>query len=168
MLFSRITVKYFGAEKREWERERMQATNEPLPEAGAGTYQDKVNMQKELVESLRAQWKLLWSERFNDKVRAEDVSLDDYIALSVERGTIIHANRDFKAVSFKEILEQHEISNPDRFIQPDAKEGGWNKFVKTKISPPKTEGRKLNTTQESKKRKTSQPGKSGRGWLHVT
>ena len=25
-----------------------------------------------------AQWKLLWSERFNDKVRAEGVSVSDY------------------------------------------------------------------------------------------
>lgn len=146
----------------------MQATNEPLLEAFAGSYRDRVNAEKELVETLRAQWKLLWNERFTDKLRAEDVSLDDYNALSIESGTIIHATRDFRAITFKEILEQHEISNPNRFVQPDAREGGWNKFVKTKIAPLKTEARKLDMPQKRKKGEVSQPKKSGRGWLHMT
>ena len=33
------------------------------------SYSEKIKAQKELVESLKADWKLLWSERYNDKVR---------------------------------------------------------------------------------------------------
>ena len=146
----------------------MQATNNSLPKACAEGYQAKIEAQKELVESLKVQWKLLWSERFNDRERAEDVSLADYAALSVERGTVIHANRDFKTITFKEILEQHEIGNPERFVQPDVNEGGWNKFVKTKITRSRSEGSKLGLSQSSKKKELAQPKKGGRGWLHVT
>ena len=30
---------------------------------------------KELVEALKVEWKLMWSERFNDKTKAEGVSV---------------------------------------------------------------------------------------------
>jgi hypothetical protein len=129
-------------------------------------YQEKVKAQKELVETLKAQWKLLWTERFSDKIRAEEVSLNDYTSLSVERGTIIHANRDFKTITFKEILEQHEINNPDRYIQPDAHTGGWSKFVKTKIVGHKLQASESNLLK-NKKQEVQQPKKGGRGWLHA-
>lgn len=132
---------------------------------GGPLAEGKVEAQKKLVEELRGQWKLLWSERFNDKVRAEDVSVNDYAQLRVERGTIIHATRDFKALNFKEILEQHLVENPDRFIQPDARSGGWSKFVKTNIAPT---FHKRAAQYVPKKRQVQQPKKGGRGWLHVT
>ena len=55
--------------------------------------------QKKLVEALKTQWKLMWSERFDDKVVAEGVSANDYDILQVERGLIIHATREFKALN---------------------------------------------------------------------
>ena len=88
--------------------------------------------QKKLVEELKGEWKLMWSERFNDKVKAEGVSVANYSSLSVEQGTVIHATRDFKALNFKEILEQHKVEQPERFIQPNPEVGGWNKFIKQK------------------------------------
>jgi hypothetical protein len=129
---------------------------------------EKLKLQKETVEKLNAQWKLLWSERFNDKVRAEGVSVNNYESLHVERGTIIHATRDFKALNFKEILEEHMIENPDRFIQPNAEMGGWNKFVKTKIVNHEAKRNKRAMDYVPKKREVQQPKKGGRGWLHVT
>ena len=78
----------------------------------------RVKAQKELVES-KVEWKLMWSKRFDDKVRAEGVSANDYTSLDLERGTIIHATRDFKALNFKEILEQHMVEDPDRYVQPN-------------------------------------------------
>ncbi len=146
----------------------MQVNDNPLPNACVEGYEAKIKAQKELVESLKVQWKLLWSERFNDKIRAEDVSLNDYTALSVERGTVIHANRDFKTLTFKEILEQHLVENPDRFIQPNAQVGGWSKFVKTKISNNDQQKKKDSLHYADKKQGIHQPKKSGRGWLHVT
>ncbi len=99
---------------------------------------EKVKVQKELVDQLKVEWKLLWSECFNDRVRAEDISVKDYQSLLVERGTIIQATRNFKVLAFREILEEHMIENPDRYIQPDAKVGGWHKFIKTEITNQKT------------------------------
>ena len=63
--------------------------------------------QKELIDELKIQWKRLWRERIDDKVRAEGIAVDDYNQLFIDKGTIIHATRDFKALNFKEILEQY-------------------------------------------------------------
>ena len=112
---------------------KLQVNKNQLPKSYVDGYEAKIKAQKELVESLKIQWKLLWSERFNDKIRAEDVSIKDYTSLSVERGTVIHANRDFKSVTFKEILEQNLVENPERFVQPNAQTGGWSKFVRTTV-----------------------------------
>ena len=72
--------------------------------------------QKEFVEELKAQWKRLWRERVDDKIRAEGVASCDYSSLFVEKGTIIHATRDYRALNFKEILLQNKIANADRYI----------------------------------------------------
>ena len=129
--------------------------------------ESRIKAQKELVEKLKVQWKLLWSERFNDKVRAEGVSVSDYASLHVERGTIIHATRDFKALNFKEILEQQMAEDSDRFVQPNVDVGGWNKFVKTKITGREPQRNERTLTYVPKKREVQQPKKGGRGWLHT-
>ena len=114
----------------------------------------------------------MWSERFNDKVRAEGVSVGDYAVLFVERGTIIHATRNFKALSFREIVEQHMLEDPDRFIQTDVHVGGWNKFIKTEITSHRPQSRKHAASyipeKRSNKSEAQQPKKGGRGWLHTT
>ncbi|MGD0406220.1 MAG: hypothetical protein ABSB10_06160 [Candidatus Bathyarchaeia archaeon] len=133
-----------------------------------GSREGRVEEQKKLVEELKVQWKLLWSERFDDKVRAEGVSVSDYVSLRVERGTIIHATRDFKALSFKEILEQHLVEDIDRFVQPEVHVGGWNKFIKTEITGRRHQSDKRVASSVPEKRVVQQPKKGGRGWLHVT
>ena len=150
------------------EREgQLQVTNHS-PQAFADASLERIKAQKELVEKLKVQWKLLWSERFNDKVRAEGVSVSDYASLSVERGTIIHATRDFKALSFREILEQHLVEDPDRFVQPEVHVGGWNKFIKTEIAGRRPQSDKRVASYVPEKRGVQQPKKGGRGWLHAT
>jgi len=135
------------------------------------SYESRVEAQKKLVEELKGQWKLLWIERFDDKERAEGVSVDDYSLLRVERGTIIHATRDFKALSFREILELHMVENPDRFVQPEASVGGWNKFIKKEItsqSPHRRSKRVASYIAEKPAtRGVQQLKKRGRGWLHI-
>jgi hypothetical protein len=134
-------------------------------------HESRAEAQKKLVEELKVQWKLLWSERFDDKERAEGISVDDYSLLRVERGTIIHATRDFKALSFKEILEQHMVENPDRFVQPEANVGGWNKFIKKEITnqSPRKSGKRIVSYIVEKRdiRVAQQLKKRGRGWLHA-
>ena len=123
--------------------------------------------QKEVVDELKTQWKKLWQERVDDKQRAEGIAVSDYSSLFVERGTIIHATRDFKPLNFKDILEQHKIENPDRFIQPSPHVGGWNKFIKTEITGKKPPRNKRATAYCHEKRTEVHPKKGRRGWLHL-
>jgi hypothetical protein len=126
-----------------------------------------MSLQKEKVEELRTKWKRLWHERVDDKVRAEGVATADYCDLFVEQGTIIHATRNFKALNFKEILEQHQIENADRFIPPDPQIGGWTKFIKTSITKqPSRRQKRVNFYCAEHNRENQQPKKGGRGWLH--
>jgi hypothetical protein len=120
--------------------------------------------QKELVEELKVEWKKLWRERLDDKVRAEGVAVTDYSQLFVDKGTIVHATRAYKALDFKEILEQHEVQDAERYVPPDRFVGGWKKFVKTNIVN-KPSHRRVDQLLE--KRVYQQPKKGGRGWLHT-
>jgi hypothetical protein len=123
--------------------------------------------QKEMVDELRVQWKKLWQERVDDKVRAEGVAIADYCDLFVEKGTVIHATRDFKTLNFKDILEQHQVENAERFIPPNPQIGGWTNFIKVNITnqPPRKKRRAELYFHEKKEKQ--QPKKGGRGWLHL-
>jgi hypothetical protein len=130
----------------------------------------RAEAQKQLILELKAQWKLLWSERFDDRVRAEGVSVNDYAILDVEKGTIIHATKDFKILNLKQILEKHKIENPERYVQPDVNVGGWNKFIKTEINGKVAKGSRAEAYVAEKKKTQSKKGdgqqSKKRGWLH--
>jgi hypothetical protein len=121
--------------------------------------------QKAMVEELKVEWKRLWLERMDDKVRAEGIAIKDYSKLFIDKGLIIHATRDFKPLSFKEILDQHKILNSERYIPPSPEVGGWKKFVKSNITSQTLRKEPEKIMFESKKKKV-QAKKSGRGWLH--
>ncbi|MGD6806458.1 MAG: hypothetical protein ACQCN4_05825 [Candidatus Bathyarchaeia archaeon] len=121
--------------------------------------------QKELVEDLKVEWKRLWRERVDDKLRAEGIAVDDYSSLFIDKGTVIHATRDFKVLNFKDILEQYKIENLERYIPPDPAVGGWNKFVKENIINKKPMRHCEFVSVKSKKPLPQK--KSGRGWLHI-
>lgn len=122
---------------------------------------------KELVEELKNQWRSLWRERIDDKVRAEGIASTDYLKLFVEKGTVIFATRKFKMLNFREILEVHGIINVDRVIPPSPSVGGWGKFIRTMIAGQKSSKRVKRSQQffEGEKQK-QQLKKGGRGWLH--
>jgi len=122
--------------------------------------------QKEMVEELKIQWKRLWRERLDDKLRAEGMAATDFFELFVEKGTVIHATRDFKALNFREILEQHEIVNADRYIPPSPEIGGWSKFIKTSITNQTPRRKKRADLYRMETKVKQQPKKGGRGWLH--
>jgi hypothetical protein len=123
--------------------------------------------QKEIVEKLKIEWKRLWLERLDDKLRAEGMATADYCDLFVEKGTVIHATRDFKALNFREILEQHEIVNADRYMPPSPEIGGWSKFIKTNIANQQPRRRKKRADLYRKEIEgKQQPKKGGKGWLH--
>ena len=123
--------------------------------------------QKELVEELKVEWKRLWSERLDDKTRAEGIAVDDYSSLFIDKGTVIHATRDFKALNFKDILEQHEVLNAERYIPPNPHVGGWGKFVKDNIATKQQSKRKKSASFfVEEKTEKQQSKKNGRGWLN--
>jgi hypothetical protein len=123
--------------------------------------------QKEMAEELRIQWKKLWQERAEDKVRAEGIATADYCDLFLEKGTIIYATRNFKSPNFKEILEQHQIANVDRIIPPHPHIGGWTKFIKMNVTNQRWRKQRRATFYcDENKREKQQPKQGGRGWLH--
>lgn len=122
---------------------------------------------EELSKELREQWKTLWRERIDDKVRAEGIANKDYSKLFVEKGTVIFATRDFKMLSFREILEQHKLVDIDRIIPPSPHVGGWRKFIRTVIASQNRDRRVRQTRQDLDSKKQRQHlKKGGRGWLH--
>ena len=121
--------------------------------------------QKEFVEELKVEWKRLWSERVDDKVRAEGIAVEDYSSLFIEKGTVIHATRDFKAVNFKDILEQHKVPNAQRYIPATPQVGGWGKFVRDNITSQQPK-KKKSAEKEAASKTEKHLKKNGRGWLN--
>jgi hypothetical protein len=128
----------------------------------------KTTSSEEVVEEVKQQWKRLWRERIDDKMKAEGIANDDFSMLFIEKGTIIFATRNFKMVNLKEILELHKLTNADRIIQPNPQVGGWGKFIRTNIASQKPSNRvrqAQNYFDDKKERQQSKKG--GRGWLHL-
>ncbi|MEM2105888.1 MAG: hypothetical protein QXV21_05415 [Candidatus Bathyarchaeia archaeon] len=123
---------------------------------------------KEVIEELRKQWKILWRERIDDRVRAEGVANKDYDLLFVDKGTVIFATRDFKPLDLKEILQLHSVVDVDRVVPPSPSVGGWGKFIRSMIVTQKAGKRVRRAASYLVEEKKKQPlKKGGRGWLHV-
>jgi hypothetical protein len=123
-----------------------------------------IEQQKKAVEELKMLWKMLWVERIDDHVRAEGIANKDFSELSVEKGTVILATRNFKLLSFREILQQNGIVDVDRFVPSNPHVGGWGKFIRTSISNQRVAARARSYLEEKKERQHLKKG--GRGWLH--
>lgn len=127
----------------------------------------KTPARTELIEELRMQWKTLWRTRIDDKIRAEGIADKDYSTLFVEKGTVIFATRNFKMLSFREILELHGVIDVDRFVQHSPSVGGWGRFMRTIIANQKSSRRSKRAQQYLDYQKQRQQlKKGGRGWLH--
>ncbi len=124
---------------------------------------------KEFVEDLKKQWKTLWRERVDDRVRAEAIADKNYDLLFVERGTVIFATRKFKMLSLREILQLHGVIDVERAIGPHPSVGGWGKFIKTTIVPQQRSrnGKRVRRYFEFEEKEKQQLKKGGRGWLHI-
>ena len=126
-----------------------------------------VSDQKKAVEELQAEWKSLWRERFDDKVRAEGIANRDYPGCFVDRGTVIFATRKFKLLNFRDVLELHGVIDANRFVPVDPRVGGWGKFIRKSITTQKPNGRVSRAScffEETKRKQHLRKG--GRGWIH--
>jgi len=130
------------------------------------TFEEKI----QLVKELKKQWKTLWRDRIDDKMRAEGISNKDYSQLFVERGTVITATRKFKPPDFYEILQQHLSSKSGDVINevpPSPAVGGWGKFIRHALNNQQLLiRRRLNAPTEPVRKANQQLKKGGRGWLH--
>ena len=115
------------------------------------------------VEDIKDEWCLLWQNRIDDKIRAEGIANRDYSLLFVDRGTVIIATKDFKPLSFKEILSLHGIQNSS----PPSVEG-YGKFARTVLNKQKRlrRQRDIESAGRRKDKKRQHRKKGGRGWLH--
>jgi hypothetical protein len=120
---------------------------------------------KEFVDELRGEWKLLWRERIDDRVRAEGIANREYSKLYVERGTVIVATRDYKPPDFVEILKQHIASDAEKLVPPNPAIGGWGKFMKGVLRKQRGLTRRR-APPEADRKEGQQLKKGGRGWLH--
>lgn len=57
-------------------------------------------LRDEFHRKIENEWKSLWTERFDDKNRAEGASVRDYPLLLTDRGCVIFSNRDVKTKPF--------------------------------------------------------------------
>lgn len=141
----------------------------PLP-SGRDFVADAVDW-KAFSEELRRQWRILWRERVDDRVRAEGIADKDFELLFVEKGTVIVATRRYKQLEFKEILEEYNAPYETKVKQenPNPQVGGWRKFGR-EIAAKRDRRGKLRRTwfkDEAKgQRGNLQLKKGGRGWLH--
>lgn len=131
---------------------------------------------KGFVEELKRQWRLLWRERIDDKVRAEGIADKDFELLFVDRGTVISATRCYRSLDFKEILEDYGAPYDVKVKQevPSPRVGGWRKFGREMAASRR--GARARRSRLSAwrvgeagggKKPNRQLKKGGRGWLHM-
>ncbi len=126
---------------------------------------------EEFVKELKMQWKMMWRDRVDDKVKAESIASEDYSLLFLERGTIIVATRKYRPPDFVEILEYYRgVRNIERrvdYVNPVV--GGWAKFVNEVLKKqPRFTRRRMQERPEfgGKENSEQQKKKGGRGWVH--
>jgi len=123
---------------------------------------------KVLPDDVKEEWKLLWRNRIDDKVRAEGMANRDFSLLFVDRGTVIVATRDFKPLELKEILHLHDIQNVERIVLPHPSVGGWGKFARTVLNKQKRSRSWQKSEPRRNRVKNLQLKQGGRGWLHCS
>jgi hypothetical protein len=119
---------------------------------------------REVRRELKTEWARLWQTKYDDQVRAEDVSQREFERLFVDKGEIIYATRDYKPLSFRDILERHIGSETADKVFPDAAVGGWRKFVKEHLQSPRPAGGRERPEVGVDLRQ--QQRKGGHGWLN--
>lgn len=144
----------------------------PLP-SGGDSVADAVEW-KSFVEELKRQWKLMWTERIDDKVRAEGIADKDFELLFVNRGTVIAATRCYRSLDFREILEAYEAPYDVKVKQevPSVHVGGWRKFGRAVAASQTGSRRRRRAWQAADGAAAGKPRaqplkKGGRGWLHA-
>ncbi len=151
--------------------EKEEAVTESCPLPSGGDCLAGAVDWKGFVDELKQQWRLLWRQRIDDKVRAEGISSKDFDLLFVDRGTVIVATRCYKQLDFKEILEEYEAPYDVKVKQetPLPSVGGWRKFGRQMAASNRRRKQRSGSwpLDDGGKRKRQQLKNGGRGWLHM-
>jgi hypothetical protein len=119
----------------------------------------------EFRRRLKEEWKLLWSERFDDRLRAEGVAARDYPLVFTDRGRVIFATREAKAPSLSDIINYWRTQG--RVYWPEPNVGGWGRFIRTELKKMfHSRARMFEVDRTKVDRGKRQRKKGGRGWLH--
>jgi len=121
---------------------------------------------KQFIDEFKGQWRCMWRDRLEDKVRAEGIANEDYALLFVNRGTVISATRKFKLLDFYELLRQHKSLEGANTIPSSPSIGGWGKFTRTALNTRNHKRGKQEAPLKSDRNLSQQLKKGGRGWLH--
>ena len=124
------------------------------------------------IKDTKEEWKQLWRNRLDDKMRAEGIANENYQLLFVDRGTVVIATRDYAPLNLREILHQHGFYEGERYLPPPPSVGGWGKFVRTVIQKQRRQSRSQEWKASQPRRRIGnreklQLKKGGRGWLHL-
>ena len=138
-----------------------ESRGEYIVAAGASAENSRVR-----AEEVKAEWKVLWQSHIGDKVRAEGLTDRCFPLLSVERGTVISATRDFKELNLKAILRSHNVLNVEQVVGPHPSDGGWTKFAHTVLNKQIRIQQFITEKQSEGHGKNRQLKKGGKGWLH--
>ena len=126
----------------------------------------ETNEKKQFIDEFKSQWKTMWRDRLDDKVRAEGIADKDYSLLSVDRGTVIIATRKFKLLDFRELLQHCMLTGGGEIVPPDPSVGGWGKFIRTALVAQNLKRQRRQAPQKPDRDDNQQLKKGGRGWLH--
>jgi hypothetical protein len=119
----------------------------------------------EFYKRLKKEWKLMWTERFDDAVKAEGIVTSDYPLLFMDRGSVIFASRDARTPNFKEITEFWQAQG--LVYAPSPAFGGWGRFMRTQIKGVRNSRASASNLKSNLTRDKQQMRKDSKGWLHI-
>ncbi len=115
---------------------------------------------------VKEEWRSMWRERYDDRIKAEGIAIKDYSLLFMERGYVVFASREAKLPNLSEIMDYW--ASEGKIYAPNPSEGGWGKFVQTHLRrDTHSRARTFRGQVAEEKKVKSQLKKGGRGWLHT-
>jgi len=174
-MFHRISLKYAGTNREGIERigksESCPSGKEKFRfhscQGGIITVNNSNHVeQDEFHKKLKKEWKLMWTERFDDRTKGEGIVTRDHPLIFMDRGSVIFASRDVKTPTFSEIVELWAARGSIYAPQPAV--GGWGKFIRTQLrSASHSRARKFASDLFNLKANQCKK-KHAKGWLHIT
>jgi len=118
------------------------------------------------LDDVIEEWKALWRDRCDDKVKAEAIASRDFSLLCIEKGTVIAASRAFKPLDLRSILKGHESDHASNVVPAHPSLGGWGKFARTVLIKQSRARVRKGSSQKRSRDRVLQRKKGGRDWLH--